>query len=521
MKKILTLIIIVCAADSGFAQTPTWSDDVAKIIYNNCSSCHREGGIGPFALMSYEDAVANAYSISIQTASHLMPPWKANPNYVHFQDERILSDNDINTFSDWLAGGTPSGDLANAPEPPVFTSASQMQSIDQTLQLPTWTVTTDIDQYRSFVIPAGASAGKYLNQIEYMPGNSSIVHHIVIWADPTNISQLLDNADPLPGFESNGTMPSSPFASLIGAWAPGTGVFKLPSNMGISIQQNFDYVVEIHYAPGSLNKSDSTKINLKFTTEPQPAIREVFVDAVLQYFFGMTDGPLFIPANTIKTFHEAYTLNGYDVSLIGVFPHMHKVGVSFKSWSLSEDGDTTRLIDIPKWSFHWQGFYNYQKLVPIHDGDTFWGEAVYDNTLNNPDNPNNPPQNVAAGEHTTDEMMIGFFAYTGYEPGDENVVLDSSLVSGAAEVDADKFSLQLFPNPASDNLNVNISVISNGYLFYDVYDINGSLLKSLHANNVSAGSHEITIPVNDLSAGMYLLKVQSAEGIATRKFLKE
>ena len=118
-------------------------------------------------------------------------------------------------------------------------------------------------------------------------------------------------------------------------------------------------------------------------------------------------------------------------------------------------------------------------------------------------------------------MMIGFFAYTGYEPGDENVVLDSSLVSGAAEVDADKFSLQLFPNPASDNLNVNISVISNGYLFYDVYDINGSLLKSLHANNVSAGSHEITIPVNDLSAGMYLLKVQSAEGIATRKFLKE
>ncbi|HUM46414.1 MAG TPA: hypothetical protein PLD84_05775 [Chitinophagales bacterium] len=351
MKKIVTLGIVFLTASNGFAQTPNWSDQVAKIIYDNCSNCHRAGGIGPFALMSYDDAVANAYSISGQVTAKLMPPWKANPDYVHFQDERVLSQEDIATIESWVVNGMPAGNLADAPSPPVFNSNSEMAVIDQTLQLPSWTVTTDIDQYRSFVIPAGASAGKYLNQIEYQPGNNAIVHHIVIWADPTNISQTLDDLDPLPGFESNGTMPASLFSSLIGAWAPGSGLFKLPENMGIKIQANYDYVVEIHYAPGSMNQSDSTKVNLKFTNSP--SIREVFVDAVLEYFFGMTDGPLFVPANTVRTFHEAYDLNGFNVSLIGVFPHMHRVGTSFKSWAENGSGAITPLIDIPKWSFHY------------------------------------------------------------------------------------------------------------------------------------------------------------------------
>ncbi|MGB3074942.1 MAG: hypothetical protein WBB36_06455, partial [Chitinophagales bacterium] len=465
MKKTITLFSFLFVIGRLSAQTPTWSDKVAAIIYDNCSSCHHEGGIGPFSLMSYDDALTNGYGISTQVAAKLMPPWKANPDYVHFQDERFLSAEEMNTIAEWVNGGLPSGNLADAPAAPVFSSNSQMNEINQTLELPSWTVNTDIDQYRSFVIPAGASAGKYLNQIEYQPGNNAIVHHIVIWADPTNISQSLDDLDPLPGFESNGTMPASFFSSLIGAWAPGTGLFKLPENMGIKIQSNFDYVVEIHYAPGSLDQSDATKINLKFTD--YPAIREVFVDAVLEYFFGMTDGPLFVPANTVKTFHEAYDLNGYNVSLIGIFPHMHRVGTSFKSWAESSTGAITPLIDIPQWSFHWQGFYNYQKLVPVFSGSTFWGEATYDNTTNNADNPNNPPMDISAGEHTTDEMMIGFFAYTEYQPGDEDVVLDSTLVSGESNVQLNESSLSIFPNPVYDQLKVEVSLIKSGFAVFE------------------------------------------------------
>lgn len=519
MKSTFTFLFALIMICPAMAQVPTWSDQVASIIYNNCSSCHREGGIGPFSLMSYDDAVTNGYGISTQVTAHLMPPWKANPDYVHFQYERILSESDINTLVEWVNGGTPAGNLSEAPEPPVFNNNSEMAVIDQTLELPEWTVTTDIDQYRSFVIPAGASAGKYLNQIEYQPGNNAIVHHIVIWADPTNISQNLDDQDPLPGFESNGTMPASLFSSLIGAWAPGSGLFKLPENMGIKIQSNYDYVVEIHYAPGSLNQSDKTKINLKFTN--QPAMREVYVDAVLQYFFGMTDGPLFIPANTVKTFHEAYNLNGYNVSLIGVFPHMHRVGTSFKSWSENGNGSVTPLIDIPKWDFHWQGFYNYQKLTPVFSGSTIWGEATYDNTTNNPDNPNNPPQNVSAGEKTTDEMMIGFFAYTEYQPGDEDIILDSTLISGTGTLSSFQFTLQLVPNPVRTDLNIQLHTEKAGFVLFDLYDVNGTLIRSMEVKNLPEGNHISQMPVSDLANGLYLLKAQTADGFVTQKFIKE
>jgi hypothetical protein len=357
--------------------------------------------------------------------------------------------------------------------------------------------------------------------VEYLPGNNAIVHHIVIWADPTNISQNLDDADPLPGFESNGTMPASLFASLIGAWAPGSGLFKLPSNMGIKINSNYDYVVEVHYAPGSLNQADSTKINLKFTEVPASSTREVYVDAVLEYFFGMTDGPLFVPANTVKTFHEALTVSGYDVSVLGVFPHMHKVGTSFKSWALNSSGDTTRLIDIPKWSFHWQGFYNYQKLVPVYNGTTIWGEATYDNTTNNPDNPNNPPQDVHAGEKTTDEMMIGFYAYTLYKPGDENLILDSTLLTGTTAPDLSSAEIKVFPNPVSEQINISLSLKESGLLDYRVYDVKGVLVQSGHNENAAAGKQQLTMPVNNLAPGMYLLHIVTAEGSFTTKFMKE
>ncbi|MBX7107923.1 MAG: T9SS type A sorting domain-containing protein [Chitinophagales bacterium] len=519
MKRNILLLYTLFSAMQLRAQEPTWSSDVATIIYDNCSSCHREGGIGPFPLMSYDDALTNGYGIATQVAAKLMPPWKPNPDYVHFQNERFLSADQMTTIADWVNAGYPSGDLATAPAPPVFTSISQMTEIDQTLKLPEWTVSSDIDQYRSFVIPAGASAGKYLKQIEYLPGNNAIVHHIVIWADPTNISQTLDDLDPLPGFESNGTMPASIFASLIGAWAPGSGLFSLPENMGIKIESNFDYVVEIHYAPGSLNQSDSTAINLKFTDYPM--VRQVYVDAVLQYFFGMTDGPLFIPANTVKTFHESYDLNGYNVSLIGVFPHMHRIGSSFKSWTESSSGAITPLIDIPKWSFHWQGFYNYQKLIPVFSGSTFWAEATYDNTTNNPDNPSNPPQDVSAGEHTTDEMMIGFFAFTEYMPGDENVVLDSSLVSGSSAISPTPFSLRMFPNPVNEQLNVEVTMKVGSFALFELYDIRGSLISSAPFNHLNEGIHVTAIPVSGLAPGIYLLKVQTAGGMATGRFVKE
>jgi hypothetical protein len=520
MLKHFSLISLLLAVSlQTYAQSPTWADDVAQIIYNNCSSCHHEGGIGPFALMSYEDAFNNAFSIKAQVESRLMPPWKPDPDYMHFKDERVLSDTDISTISNWVVAGAPSGDLSMAPLPPVFTPGSALPTIDLALQTPSYTVPVNVDDYRTFVIHSNFTEDVFLNQIEYMPGNGSIVHHIVIFYDPTNYSWNLDQADTEPGYESYGVGPINNSSDIIGAWAPGSGVFTLPENMGIRIPAGADFGVEVHYAPGSNGLTDVSAVNLKFTDATQQNIREVYVDGILNHFDNLTDGPLFIPANTIQTFHEEFDWQYGDISVISIFPHMHLVGKSFKVWSLDENNDTTHLISIPDWDFHWQGFYDYQKPVHITDPSELWAEATYDNTTGNPDNPSNPPQDVYAGEHTTDEMMIVFFTWLPYETGDENIILDSSLVTTVPLISTVNTTLLIYPNPVHDELLIYTNLQASGTISYELFDVTGGIVKQWQEPGSIQKISKIS--VNNLQSGVYLLKASSAEGARFAKVIKQ
>ncbi|HYV95108.1 MAG TPA: T9SS type A sorting domain-containing protein [Chitinophagales bacterium] len=521
MKKISVFILsFLFGIQLSHSQTPTWSGNVASIIYNNCSNCHHAGGIGPFTLMSYQDAVDNAVNIQSYVSAKKMPPWMPDPNYVHFKDERILSDDDINTIVDWVDAGVPAGDTTQAPTAPVFPTGSQMASIDQTIQWPKWTISSDIDEYRTFVIHSNYAQDVYLNQIEYLPGNGSVVHHMVLFYDTGPWSWTFDQNDPLPGYESYGLGPVSFTATILGAWAPGSGIFELPSNMGIRIPAGADIGLEIHYSPGENGQIDSSSLNFKFTTYPSP--REVYMAGVLNHLSNLTDGPLFIPANTVKTFHEKYKLTNQDgpVSLVSVFPHMHKVGTSIKSFAVTDGGDTTKLVSIPKWSFHWQGFYEYQKLIHITTLSTFWGEATYDNTIYNLDNPNNPPEDVSSGEHTTDEMMIVFFAFLAYQPGDEDIILDSTVVSVPPIVQQQNLPMHVFPNPVLDELNVGTELQKATDLSFSLVNEEGQIAKVWN-KTISGGVQATSFSLKGLPSGIYFLKATSAEGYAVTKVIKQ
>lgn len=515
MKKIFTTFFAIVCVNVTNAQTSTWSDSVANILYTNCTSCHHSGGIGPFELMTYNDAVTWAPGIANAITTKLMPPWKPDPNYRHFNGERKLSQNEINTINNWIANGTPSGNLTTAPTPPVYSAGSQMPVLDQTLTIPTFTVTQSVDQYRSFVIHSGNTVGKYLNQIEFLPGNNSIVHHVLLYYDPSNVSYNLDQADPLPGFASNGTMPLSPNAITIGAWAPGAGIYELPPNFGHLVPANADYIIEVHYAPGSMGQSDSTQVNLKFSTAP--VVRQVYVEAVLEYFTGMTDGPLFVPANTVRTFHEEFYNNFGNLSLFSVFPHMHKIGQSFLARA-THNTDTIPLIKIPQWDFHWQGFYQFQKVIKLPSQYTIWAEATYDNTGGNPNNPNNPTQDISAGEQTTDEMMIGFFAFTFYQPGDENIVLDSSILTGFDNPEMQSQLFTLAPNPANDNVTINYVMKENAGAMIEVYDVAGKLQQSIRTETV-VGYNQYQLETSTLANGIYVVKLLSSQKTYTQKLI--
>lgn len=525
MKRvILALVIVLAGRFTASSQTPDWSSSVAAIIYNHCAVCHHDGGIAPFPLMTYEDAVSRAFSIQTNVLAKKMPPWPADPQCSNeMVGDRSLSEEDINTINDWVNGGMASGDLNSAPAAPTFNNGSQLTSIDQTVQFPAYTLQNMQDEYRTFVVHSGYSLVTYLNQLEFIIGNTAIVHHILLYYDPTNTSYTLDQNDPLPGYASSGTTAASPFAVLIGGWVPGNTPEILPSNMGYLIPPNSDFVMEIHYAPNSNGKTDSTKVNLKFCTDPSP--RNVMVSPILfHYWPSLINGPLTIPANTVKTFYEksvGFTIDlDKDYSLYSVLPHMHLIGKSMEVYMTSADNsDTTRLICIPGWDFRWQLGYVFKHLIHFtpSDGYTLRAEATYDNTSNNPNNPYDPPQTITLGEGTLNEMMVVFFSYLEYQDGDENI--DLSTV-GINEVgDSDPLNIQLYPNPAGDELQISCWLPTND-LTLRILNSTGAVIKTITTGHQPKGMYAVSVPLHSWPQGIYYLEMQSGEHKEIRKFVK-
>ncbi|HYV91683.1 MAG TPA: T9SS type A sorting domain-containing protein [Chitinophagales bacterium] len=529
MKRLIPLVVfLIVTSQFTSAQTPDWSSKIANIIYSNCSSCHHEGGIGPFSLMTYDDAVTNATNIQAYVVAGKMPPWPPDPSCSYqIIGDRRLSDDDINAINDWVNGGAPSGDLASAPLPPTFSAnSSVLNGIDLTVALPHYTVQLATDEYRTFVIHSGFTDPHYINQLEVQPGNNSIVHHVLVYYDPTSASNDADLQDSLPGFSTNGTNTPSASCVMIGGWAPGAQAQKLPANMAYQVPANADFVVEVHYAPGSIGKSDSTKVNLKYCTQASP--RLLSTQPILFHYWPCISPALNIPANTVKSFHEKsldfsvpqidYNPSG-DYSLLGVAPHMHLIGKSWNVYMTSPTNDTTNLVCIPDWNFHWQLGYEFHNLIHFHAGAGYHlgAKATYDNTSNNPNNPSNPPVDVTLGERTIDEMMIVFFSFLNYQPGDDTVILEQT--TGVNMPVNPSLPLSLFPNPASDEVELSAILPAND-LQINIMNTAGVVIKSFDQGHQLKGMYATRLSLKDIPQGIYLLEISSGGIHSIKKLVK-
>ena len=522
-QKLLSIALFIGMIPSiGFGQTPTWSADIAPILYNHCGTCHRTGGIGPFSVETYTEVSDHAFSILDAVISREMPPWRADPDYRHFKDENLLSDAQINAIQDWVLGGKPAGDLSQAPPFPNFQSGSQLSQVDITLETPSYTVAQVTDEYRAFVIPTNVNQDKFFNEIEIDPGNDAIVHHIVVYTDPTDDPLIRDQADPGPGFKTNGMVGNITLnATLIGEWTPGGTPIKLPPNFGYRIPANGYYIVELHFAPNNFGATDSgTQVRMKLT---QPNVRELYY-GVLVYgdsTSGLLNPPFMIPANTVRTLNAELKVSDLAPVPLSVFtltPHAHVVCTSFKAFSYKTGStDTIPLINIPRWDFHWQGTYQLQKPLKLATNRISRAEVVYDNTSNNPENPYDPPQDVWWGEKTTDEMLYLFATVAVYQAGDENIVLDSSLLVGTQEpVFYGDEAFSVFPNPVNDLLDIAAKTAVSGKTEIWLNDLTGKTLRKTIENNFS----RLQLPVGSLKPGFYVLYIRQNGRISTYKVMK-
>jgi hypothetical protein len=518
MNKIyFTLLIFVSSYYSTFAQV-TWADDIACILYSNCTNCHNPNGAGPFSLMTYADASSQALSIKSSTQSKHMPPWSADRTYRRYAHERYLTDEELRLIAEWADNGAPEGIASNAPAPPTYNSTEVITSPDYRLQIPTYTVGGTGDVYRCFVLDPGTTVDKYLSVLEVLPGNKNIVHHVLFFQDSTSAPATLDAADPGPGYNSYGGTGSSA-SILIGAWVPGQTPNFFPAGMGVRIPAGAKLIAQIHYPQGSASMVDSTKFNLVMTSTP---LRNVTIAPALNHGPSMLDGPLFIPANTIRTFHFRYNLPPAPLTVISVSPHMHLIGRQVKAWAITPTFDTIPLVKIDNWDFHWQTQYNFRQPLKIPAGSILYGEATYDNTMANPFQPSSPPIDVARGEGTLDEMMLIYFGVLLNAPGDENMVIDTSTIkltyagctfgTDIQAIDNENILFDFYPNPASSSITIEMKSSINKIAIYNVYG-EKIIEKNLDEEN------SLQIDVSAYPSGQYFIRAFDKKTNYTRKLL--
>ncbi len=396
---------------------PTFTRDVAPILYAHCVGCHHPGGIGPFSLVEYRDAKKRAKLIARVTASHYMPPWLPAAGHGEFEGERRLSGEQIAALARWLDAGAPEGNAKDLPPRPKWSDDWQLGPPDLVLKLsaPYTLPAEGKDVYRNFVLPVNLPADRYVRAAEIRPGNLRAVHHAFVFVDETNASRALDAADREPGYPGMNPGPGAmgPDGHCI-AWQPGKRALPEPAGTAWVLHRKSDIVLQLHLRPSGKRESIQPSIALYFTD--QPPERDL-------YTLFIRSPAIDIPAGAQDYAIEAsYTLP-VDADLLSIWPHLHYLGHEIHSWAELPDGTNKELLSIPNWDFNWQGDYRYTHPQPLPKGARLHLRATYDNTEANPRNPNRPPKRVRYGPETSDEMGELFFQFLPRNRADRNALM--------------------------------------------------------------------------------------------------
>jgi hypothetical protein len=520
-KHFLLFVALVALAIPGRAQaqtTPNFSEHIAPLIYNHCARCHRPGEVAPFSLLSFQDVSSRGQTIKAVTGSGYMPPWKPDPKYRHYLDENVLSIAEVTQIKSWVDGGMPQGNPALAPPVPTFPAGSQLGTPDLVVPMAQkFTIPgNNQDLYRVFVLPVTLPANQDVSAIEFRPGNKSLVHHSIIGIDTTNQGAVLDAAAPGYGYTSFGGFGFTTVEDNFAGWVPGAQARFYPTGLGKKLYKNARLLVQVHYGPTSVPQTDSSVVNVFFSR--QPVTRYVSTVPAISPWTGLSNGPFVIPANTVKTFRFSLVVP-QDMSALSVLPHSHLLAKKWKVWAVKANGDTIRLAKIDSWNFRWQGNYRFLNMQKIPAGARLEADVTYDNTAANPRQPNSPPQTVQWGENTTDEMLLGYFDVVPFLPGDESIALATRAVVPVGAPADDDFLLH--PNPAElGSATASFTLQKAGSVSLRLLDQSGRLVRAVLTNQAQpAGPHQVPLPLQELSAGLYLVQLEAEGRVRVGKLL--
>ena len=426
----IVLLLVACAPAAGGCRraappppAPTFTRDIAPIVFANCAPCHREGEAAPFTLLSYADAVKHADGIAMVTRRREMPPWLPERGEFPILGERRLTDQQIDAIQQWVKAGTPEGNPSELPKPPAWPDGWQLGKPDAVVPVdrPYTLRPGEEDVYRNLVVPTKLSADAFVRAVEFRT-NGAPIHHAVIRVDRTPASRRRDGEDGQPGFDGMAWQGSQdPEGHFIG-WAPGRGPIVAPDGMPWRLERGADLVVELHMLAPKKPVAIQPAIGLYFSAAP-PERTPLTVK--------MGSKLIDIPAGQRDyTVTDSYELP-VAVDLMSVYPHAHYLATDMLVTAALPGGGTKTLLHIPRWNFHWQQDYRYAAPIPLPPGTKVTMRYVYDNSDGNDENPHSPPVRVRLGPQSTDEM-----AELGLQLMPHSIADAARIVQSFAERDA-------------------------------------------------------------------------------------
>jgi hypothetical protein len=392
-------LAVVCAPGADV----TFHRDVLPVLQKNCQGCHRPGEAAPMAFMTYEQTRPWAKAIREAVLLKRMPPWFADPHVGKFSNDRSLSESETAVLTKWAATGAREGDPKDAPPPANFVEGWNIGKPDLEFEMPSEfeVPAKGTIEYQYVILPGRFTEDRWVERAEVRPGNRAVVHHVIAFLRPPGSKWLKDvppGAPFVPQPGSGDRNIGQGGREVIIGYAPGTVPEVLSPGRAKLIPAGSDIVFQLHYTANGKPAKDRTKLGLIFAR--QPVEERVLTVAAINNKFVIPPGA---PNHRVDAALEF----GAEVKLIGLFPHMHVRGKSFSIRAVYPTGEKQELLHVPRYDFNWQLSYYPVKDILLPKGSKVECTAHFDNSPNNPANPD-PTKEVRWGDQSWEEMMIGF-----------------------------------------------------------------------------------------------------------------
>ena len=391
----------------GKASSSTFYKDVLPILQSHCQRCHRSGEMAPMPLETYRQVKPLARAIAEVTAKKVMPPWFADPCCGHFSNDPSLTADQIATLRAWADANAPAGKWQEVPEPIIWTHGWNIKHPDIVLQMPVpkrIPASGDVP-YQYIIIPTNFKEDRWVRMSEIRPSNRMVVHHAVAYVRDPKSNWLRGAPVGVPfsadDLKNAGLRRDAMWTTndILLVYAPGSMPDQWPEDYAKLIPAGSDIVLQMHYTAHGAAMQDQTRVGLVFSKAP-PKKRVLTLQ--------LTNDRFLIPPGDPDHRVEVHGTLPNDALLLSFFPHMHLRGKSFEYNIIDRGRKPQTILKIPHYDFYWQLSYRLAEPLPLKAGTTLQVVASFDNSRNNPHNPD-PDSAVKWGEQTWAEMMVGFF----------------------------------------------------------------------------------------------------------------